>query len=317
MSKAKPLQHGLPRKGHALGMLLTAIGTALLATPGNCGEGLGEGVLSPVGPIGDSERIILIDSLAIMLAIIIPTMITILIFAWWFRTANSRARYLADWSYSGRLELIIWSIPTLVIVFLGGITWISSHELDPAHPLRSRANPLDIQVVAMDWKWLFIYPQQHIASINHLMVPAGVPLHFHITSASVMNVFFVPRLGSQIYAMNGMESNLNLQADKPGNYPGLSGHFSGDGFSGMTFGLHAVSPMQFAAWTAAARLTGPALTDATYRTLLQQSQYVKPYTYHAVQPGLFDAIVLQKLPTGEGPRAERPDSAVKPEQGRN
>jgi cytochrome o ubiquinol oxidase subunit 2 len=262
-------------------------------------------VLSPVGPVGEGNRIVLMDSLAIMLAIVVPTIVAILAFAYWFRASNTRARYLPDWGYSGRLELIVWSIPALVVFFLGGIAWISSHLLDPAVPLKSKAEPLQVQVVSLDWKWLFIYPQQNVASINQMVVPVGVPLDLRITSASVFNVFFVPRLGTMIYAMYGMTTRLNLQADHPGVYPGLSAHFSGDGFPGMAFDVHAVSPEEFAQWAAATRVNGPVLDEAAYRKLLRQSQNVSPYTYRSVQTGLFDDIVEQRLPPGEGPGTAR------------
>ena len=258
-------------------------------------------VLSPAGPVGEANRIVLLDSLAIMLAIVVPTIVAIFAFAYWFRASNTRARYLPDWAYSGRLELIVWSIPALVVFFLGGIAWISAHLLDPAAPLKSRAEPVQVQVVSLDWKWLFIYPQQNIASVNRMVVPVGVPLDLRITSASVFNVFFVPRLGSMIYAMYGMTTRLNLQADQPGVYPGLSAHFSGDGFPGMAFDVHAVAPEQFLQWAAATRALGPVLDEAAYRKLLKQSQDVSPYIYRSVQPGLFDDIVEQRLPPGEGP----------------
>jgi cytochrome o ubiquinol oxidase subunit II len=258
-------------------------------------------VLSPAGPVGEGERIVLLDSLTIMLAIVVPTIVAILAFAYWFRASNPRARYLPEWGYSGELELIVWSIPALVVFFLGGIAWISAHLLDPAEPLKSKAEPLEIEVVSLDWKWLFIYPQQSVASVNRMVVPAGVPLELKITSASVFNVFFVPQLGSEIYAMYGMTSRLNLQADRPGVYFGLSAHFSGDGFPGMAFDVHAVSPEQFTQWTADTRVAGPVLDGGAYRKLLKQSQDVSPYTYRSVQTGLFEEIVEQRLPPGEGP----------------
>ena len=262
-------------------------------------------VLSPAGPVGAADRIVLLDSLAIMLAIVVPTIVAILAFAYWFRSSNTRARYLPDFAYSGRLELIVWSIPALVVFFLGGIAWISSHLLDPAEPLKSEAKPLEVQVVSLDWKWLFIYPEQNVASVNRMVVPAGVPLDLKITSASVFNVFFVPRLGTMIYAMYGMTTRLNLQADKPGIYPGLSAHFSGDGFPGMAFDVQAVSSEQFSQWAAATRALGPVLDEAAYRKLLEQSQNVSPYIYRSVQTGLFDDIVEQRLPPGEGPKTAR------------
>jgi cytochrome o ubiquinol oxidase subunit 2 len=265
--------------------------------------GCSEGILASAGPVSDAERIILLDSLAIMLAIVIPSIIALLAFAWWFRASNKRARHLPEWSYSGRLELLVWSIPALVVLFLGGIAWISSHDLDPARPLDSSVKPLEVQVVSLDWRWLFIYPEQKIASINKLVTPVGVPLHLRLTSATVFNVFFVPRLGSEIYTMYGMTTQLYLEADKPGSYPGLSAHFSGDGFSNMAFNVDALSVSEFAAWVTAAQKNGPTLDDAAYRGLLKQSHDTKSYTYRMVQPGLFDAIVQQKLPPGEGPQA--------------
>jgi cytochrome o ubiquinol oxidase subunit II len=283
----------------------TCIALTLLA-------GCGRAVLEPAGPVTRAERIILLDSLAIMLAVIIPVMATILAFAWWYRRSNARARYLPTFAYSGRLELLVWSIPALVIIFLGGIAWIGSHDLDPGLPLDSPVKPLELEVVSLDWKWLFIYPEQGVASVNRLVVPAGVPLHLRVTSATVFNVFFVPQLGSQLYTMPGMAGTLNLLADHPGVYPGLSAHFSGDGFSDMHFDVQAVSPAQFSAWAAAAQRGGPQLDDAAYRELLVPTQRVAPYTYRSVSPGLFQAIVMQRLPPGNGPPQGRPNAQVRP-----
>jgi cytochrome o ubiquinol oxidase subunit 2 len=260
-------------------------------------------VLSPAGPVGEGERIILLDSLAIMLCIVVPTIVTTVAVAFWFRASNRRAVYLPQWAYSGRVELLVWSIPALVILFLGGIAWISAHLLDPAEPLKSEAEPLEIEVISLDWKWLFIYPRQGVASINRVIVPAGVPLSLKITSASVFNVFFVPQLGSEIYSMYGMTTRLNLEADRPGDYFGLSAHFSGDGFPGMAFDVRAVSRQEFTDWLAATRREGPTLDNGAYRDLLKQSQNVTPYTYRAVRPGLFEDVVEKRLPPGEGPAA--------------
>jgi cytochrome o ubiquinol oxidase subunit II len=170
-----------------------------------------EGVLDPHGPVGKAERVILYDATAIMLAVVIPVIVLTLAFAWWFRARNGRARYRPDWEFSGRIEMIIWSIPALVILFLGGIAWTGSHDLDPPVPLEASTAPLDIEVVSLDWRWLFIYPHEGIASLNRLVVPAGVPLRFRLTSTTVMNSFFVPQLGSQIYAMPNMVTRLNVQ----------------------------------------------------------------------------------------------------------
>jgi cytochrome o ubiquinol oxidase subunit 2 len=247
-----------------------------------------------------------------MLAIVIPTMAATLAFAWWFRASNTRAIYQPDFEYSGRLELIVWSIPLLTIILLGGVAWIGSHDLDPAKPLASKTPPLEIQAVSLDWKWLFIYPGQRVASVNELVVPAGVPLHFSLTSASVMNAFFIPQLGSMIYTMNGMRTQLNLQADAPGTFLGQSSHYSGDGFSGMHFEVRAVPPDQFDAWIEDTRKAGPALDPASYAELTKQSINTSPFTFSAADPELFQQIVTQQLPPGPGPQTGRPHPSVSP-----
>jgi cytochrome o ubiquinol oxidase subunit II len=178
--------------------------------------------------------------------------------------------------------------------------------------LASKVPPLEVQVVALDWKWLFIYPDQQVASVNQLTVPAGVPIHFSVTSASVMNAFFVPQLGSMIYAMNGMTTQLNLQANTPGTFQGLSSHFSGDGFPGMHFAVHAVPTQQFAIWIDTTRSAGPTLDRASYTALARQSMDVAPFTYRAISPELFQQIAAQVLPPGPGPQTGRPDPSVSP-----
>jgi cytochrome o ubiquinol oxidase subunit II len=280
-------------------------------------QGCGATVLAPIGPIGAAERTILLDALAIMLAIVVPTIVATLAFAWWYRAGNTKARHLPDFQYSGQLELLVWSVPALVVLFLGGIAWVSSHELDPAVPLSgptrvNAAKPLEIEVVSLDWKWLFIYPDQRVASINRLVVPTGTPLHLRVTSATVMNVFFVPRLGSQIYSMSGMATQINLQADQPGSYPGLSANFSGDGFSDMHFTFESVDRNQFNTWIAHARAAGTVLNDAAYRELLRQTSNIQPYTYRSVDAGLFERIVSLQLPSGDGPPATPAPSSREP-----
>ncbi len=258
-------------------------------------------ILDPQGPVGAADKTILIDSLAIMLTIVVPTIVATLGFAWWFRASNKKAVHWPDWAFSGQIEMIVWSIPLMTIVLLGGVAWIGSHQLDPAKPLASKTTPLEVQVVSLDWKWLFIYPAQHIASVNMLEIPAGAPVHFSLTSASVMNAFFIPQLGSMIYTMNGMATQLNLQADKAGTFHGLSSHYSGDGFSDMHFEVHAVTADAFAAWVTSARASGPILDSASYADLAKQSLKVAPFTYSDADPGIFDRIVTQALPPGPGP----------------
>ena len=283
------------------GSLLGLAGLALASCSG--------GVLDPLGPVGADDATILIDALAIMLAIVIPTILLALGMAWRYRASNPKAEYLPYWSYSGRIEAVVWSIPTLTIMFIGGVIWIGSYRLDPFRPLPSKNPALEVQVVSLDWKWLFIYPQQGIATVNQLVVPAGTPVHFSITSASVFNTFFVPRLGSMIYAMPGMVSQLDLQADRPAEMFGLSGHFSGDGFSDMQFRVRSVPEAQFTAWVQSAKSGGMALDRAAYTQLARQSQNVKPYSYASADPKLFHAIATQQLPPGPGPEPANPSHA--------
>jgi cytochrome o ubiquinol oxidase subunit 2 len=272
----------------------------LLAVPLS---GCARGILEPQGQIAAADSKILLDSVGIMSAIVVPTVVALMVIPWWFRASNTRARYRPDFVYSGRLEIIVWAIPILVIMFLGGLTWIGSHQLDPYTPIPAAANdpPLDVQVISLDWKWLFIYPHQRIASVNELEIPVGRSVHFYLTSATVMNQFFVPQLGSMIATMNGMQTQLYLEADHPGSYYGISAQFSGDGFSGMHFRVHAVPPNEFRHWIASVRQSGPVLDRNGYSELLQPSCDVRPFTYRSADPTLFDAVVSRQLPPGLGP----------------
>ena len=270
----------------------------------SCSGGLG--LLDPAGPVAAGEKVILLNSLGIMLAIVVPTIAVTLAFAWWFRAGNAKAEYRPDWSYSGKLELLVWSVPMLVIVFLGGIAWIGSHTLDPSKPLVSATKPVVVEVVALDWKWLFIYPEQGIASVNRLVIPVGTPIAFRITSGTVMNSLFIPQLGSQIYAMAGMEAKLHLLADRAGHYEGLSAHYSGAGFADMRFAADAVPADRFAGWIAGAKAGGPALDGRAYLALAEKQGSIAPFTYARVRPGLFAAAVQQAgVPVAVGVRDGR------------
>jgi cytochrome o ubiquinol oxidase subunit 2 len=267
------------------------------------------GVLDPAGPVGRDDSRILIDATLIMLAIIVPTILLAFWMAWRYRASNTKAEYLPYWSYSGRIEAVVWSIPILTIMFIGGVIWIGSYRLDPFRPLPSKVPPVEVQVVSLDWKWLFIYPQQGVATVNQLVIPAGRPVHFSITSASVFNAFFIPRLGSMVYAMPGMVSQLHLQADRPASLWGQSAMFSGDGFSDMQFQVRSVPPDRFGAWAQGARGGGPVLDSSTYAQLARQSHNLPPITFRAVDPRLFDAIATQKIPPAPGPEPENPSHA--------
>lgn len=268
----------------------------------------GAGVLEPQGPVSSAERLILINATGIMLVVVVPVIVLTLGFAWWYRASNARAAYRPNWSYSGQIELVVWAIPTMVVILLAGVGWIGSHDLDPARKLQADARPIRIEVVSLDWKWLFIYPDLQIAAVNQLVVPTGTPLEFMLTSATVMNAFFVPQLGSQIYTMPGMTTRLNLLADRPGNYPGLSSNFSGDGFSDMRFLVHAVPAAEFQSWLARTRGEGPVLNADAYTLLAIAGSNRPPATYRSVDPKLFERILRQAAslapPLAASPRKE-------------
>src|SRR6516225_1188161 len=268
------------------------IGAALLLA--SC-----QGVLDPQGPIASAERLLLVNSTAIMLVVVIPVIVATLAFAWWYRESNARATRSLDESYEGRVEFVTWSIPALTVILLGGVIWIGSHQLDPRAPIPGKSDPLRVDVVALDWKWLFIYPDHGVASVNQLVIPTETPVEFRLTSATVMNSFFVPQLGSQIYAMGGMITHLHLLADNPGEFPGFSANYSGDGFSWMRFVVKSVPAGNFNAWLEQVRGSGSGLDDASYAELAKPSRDVPPTTYRAVEPKMFERIFDQTT-TGSG-----------------
>jgi cytochrome o ubiquinol oxidase subunit 2 len=253
------------------------------------------GVLDPQGPIASAERLLLINSTAIMLVVVVPVIVATLAFAWWYRSSNPHASRSTDESYEERIEFVVWSIPALTVILLSGVIWIGSHQLDPRAPIPGKSDPLRVDVVALDWKWLFIYPDQGVAAVNALVIPAATPVEFRLTSATVMNSFFVPQLGGQIYTMGGMTTHLNLLADAAGEYPGFSANFSGDGFSEMRFVVRSVPAGDFNAWLEQVRGSGSALDDARYAELAKPSKAVPPTTYRSVESKLFDRIIDQTV----------------------
>ena len=274
------------------------------ATLGGCTEG----VLDPKGPIAVADRQILFNALGIMLAIVIPVILATLGVAFWFRASNERARYRPNFAYSGRLEMLVWSIPAMTVFLVGGVAWVGSHDLSPRKPIASTVKPLRVQVASLDWKWLFIYPDQGVASVNYLAIPVGTPVSFELTSSGVMNSFFVPQLGSQIYTMAGMVTRLHLQADQPGSYRGMSAQFSGEGFADMYFNVEAVAPEKFSEWVDATRNVGVELNATTYAELAKPSAAVAPFTYRAVAPGLFDSIMVSEMQSDDAMCRKYPTS---------
>ncbi|THD63850.1 ubiquinol oxidase subunit II [Phenylobacterium sp.] len=264
-------------------------GAAALLALGGCREG----VLAPRGPVGSAEVQLLYETAAAMLIVVVPVLALTLIYAWWFRASNTRAVRRPNWDYSGRIEFSIWVIPILVILFLGTLTWTGAHDLDPYRPLRSARRPVTVQVVSLDWKWLFIYPELGIASVNELALPSGTPVNFQLTSGTVMNSFFIPQLGGQIYTMAGMQTRLSLAADKPGTYDGLSAQFSGDGFSDMHFKVLASDQAGFDRWVAQARQAPMTLDTTAYAALALARGTTAVIHYRSVAPDLFRTILAE------------------------
>jgi cytochrome o ubiquinol oxidase subunit 2 len=257
-------------------------------------------LLQPSGDVAAQQRDLIIASTGLMLLIIIPVIILTLLFAWRYRASNTDAVYDPDWHHSTRLEVVIWSAPLTIIIALGALTWISTHTLDPFRPLtrldESRpvpegTKPLDVEVVSLDWKWLFFYPAQGIASVNELVAPVDTPIRFHITSATVMNSFFIPALAGQVYAMAGMETQLHAVINKPGDYNGFSANYSGAGFSRMNFKFIGTSQGDFDAWVAKAKSQGQRLDSNGYLELEKPSEAEPVHHYASVEDGLFKRIL--------------------------
>ncbi len=265
-------------------------------------------VLNPSGDVAAQQGRLIVVSTVLMLLIIVPVIFLTLFFAWRYRAANKEAEYRPDWDHSTQLELIIWAAPLLIIIALGAITWISTHTLDPYRPLGRIAEgrpvaadtkPLVIEVVALDWKWLFFYPEQGIATVNEIAAPVDRPIQFKITSTSVMNSFYIPALAGQIYAMPGMETKLHAVINAPGEFEGFSANYSGAGFSGMRFKFHGLSPAGFDAWLQTARSSGEMLDRPTYLTLERPSAREPARHYARVAPGLYDAILNRCVAPGQ------------------
>lgn len=265
-------------------------------------------VLAPAGDIAAQQRDLLVMSVILMLIIIIPVMALTVFFAWKYRESNKEARYEPDWDHSTHLELVIWAAPLLIIICLGAITWSGTHLLDPYRPLdrlnkgqavAAEVEPLQVNVVALDWKWLFIYPEYGVASVNELAAPVDRPIRFHITSSGVMNSFYIPALAGQIYAMPGMETKLHAVINRPGEYVGFSANYSGDGFSNMRFAFHGLDQAGFDQWIAGVRAAGQGLDRDAYLELEKPSEKVPVTHYGSIDEGLFDAVLNMCVEPGK------------------
>jgi len=257
-------------------------------------------VLNPAGDVAAQQRDLLVIATVLMLLIIIPVIALVALFAWRYRASNKDANYQPNWDHSTQLELLIWAAPLLIIICLGAVTWVGTHLLDPYRPIERTASgrpiapgvkPLEVEVVALDWKWLFIYPEYGFATVNELAAPVDRPIAFKITASSVMNAFYVPALAGMIYAMPSMETRLHAVINKPGTYTGMSANYSGAGFSGMNFHFYGMNDKDFAGWVARNKAAGGNLDRAAYLQLERPSEHVPVQRFAAVEPGLFHAAV--------------------------
>ena len=250
-------------------------------------------VLNPKGSVGVAEKSLIVDSTIAMLIVVVPVIALTAWFAWRYRASNKTAAYLPKWAHSNKIEVVVWTVPTLIIAYLAILTWNSTHALDPYKPLQSQIKPINVEVVALDWKWLFIYPDLGIASVNQLEFPVGTPVNFRITSDSVMNSFFIPQLGGQIYAMAGMQTQLHLMANEAGDYAGESANFSGRGFSDMKFRAIATSNADFESWVRKVKASPTQLDADVYGALAAPSEKNPVAYYSHVGPVLFNNIIAK------------------------
>jgi cytochrome o ubiquinol oxidase subunit 2 len=286
------------------GMSLLKRSRILVVLPAALFAGCNMVLLHPAGAVAAQQGHLIVVSTMLMLLVIIPVIALTVLFAWRYRKSNSEATYAPDWDHSTQLELVIWAAPLLIIIALGAVTWINTHTLDPYRPLRrldaarpiaSGTRPLTVEVVALDWKWLFIYPEQGIAVVNDLAAPVDVPITFKITASSVMNSFFIPSLAGQIYAMPGMETELHAVMNRPGDYDGFSANYSGAGFSDMRFKFHGLSPGDFEHWVQTVKASGQVLDRTEYLQLERPSEKDPVRRYAAVPDGLYDSIVARSV----------------------
>ncbi len=248
-------------------------------------------LLNPKGLIADKQRSLITFTVLLSLVVVIPVFILTFTIAWKYRAANVSARYTPDWDHNSKLEAVWWGIPCAIILILGVVTWTSSHELDPYKSLQSSVTPIHIQVVALPWKWLFIYPDQQIATVNYVRFPAGTPVDFQITADAPMNSFWIPELGGQIYAMPGMSTQLHLMATANGVYGGSSANLSGRGFAGMRFNAEATSRADFDRWVAEVRRSPQRLDDSAYAALALPSENNTAAAYASAKQNLYDTVI--------------------------
>ncbi|MBH1627511.1 ubiquinol oxidase subunit II [Stenotrophomonas maltophilia] len=267
-------------------------------------------LLDSKGMVGLAQRDLILICIGVMLIVVIPAIVLTFVFAWRFRAGNTKAKYTPEWSHSTKVEIVVWGVPLLIIAGLAVIVWKSTHELDPYKPLDVAGEPLHVDVIATDWKWVFVYPDLGIATVNQLNFPANRPLAFNITSNSTMNTFFIPQLGGQIYAMAGMRTQLHLIANEPGQFRGMSGNYSGHGFSNMKFIATASSNEDFERWVAEVRSAPQALDFNQFKALAAPSKNAPVQHFSSVEPLLFKKVIDQFIGVGENTGAATPAGAA-------
>ncbi|EIF43920.1 cytochrome o ubiquinol oxidase subunit II [gamma proteobacterium BDW918] len=281
-------------------IFVSAIGMALLS-------GCDTVVMSPSGDIAAQQAKLIVWATILMLIVVVPVIVLTLLFAWRYRASNKEATYTPDWDHSTNLELVIWAAPLAIIIALGALTWVSTHQLDPYRPLDridegrpvpEGVEPLIVEVVAMDWKWLFFYPEQGIAVVNQLAAPVDRPIKFKITATTMMNSFYIPALAGQIYAMGGMETQLHAVINEAGSYDGFSANYSGAGFNGMRFKFLGMPETEFDKWVSKVKTDGDVLSRSVYTELAEPSEYNPVQYYREVAPDLYDAILNRCVEPG-------------------
>ena len=277
-------------------MLIRNLFNIALASMALILSGCNGGVLDPKGQIGIDEKNLIIIATVLMLLVVIPVIVMTLYFAWKYRDTQNHEIYAPKWAHSNKIEAVVWAVPIVIVVILGVITWQSTQELDPYKPIEGKGEHLTVEVVSLNWKWLFIYPEQGIATVNELVFPANVPVEYKITSESTMNSFFIPQLGSQIYSMAGMETKLHLIANEPGTFKGFSANYSGAGFTGMKFNAIATpTKADFNQWVEQVKTNANSLTHANYVELAKASENNPVAYYGKVDDGLFHTIVMKYM----------------------
>ncbi len=270
-------------------LILGGVLTALVLQHG------GIAVLEPRGVVAQAERDLMVVATLLSLMVVLPVFGLTFVIAWRYRASNSRARYQPDWDHHRGLEAVWWGIPCAIILVLAILTWTSSHQLDPYRPITGQQKPLTVEVVALPWKWLFIYPEERIATVNYLQLPAGRPVAFRITADAPMNSFWIPQLGGQVYAMAGMSTQLHLMPSRIGRYQGSSANLSGRGFAGMTFETNVTSATEFASWTSSAGRSSRQLTWIQYQQLAAPSENTPVTTYAVSEPQIYDKVIMKYM----------------------